>query len=253
MLFYKTAEEIQLIKKSCQLVSKTHAMLKANIKPGITTLKLDQLAYEYILDNKAQPAFLNYNGFPNTLCLSVNDTIVHGIPSKYELQEGDIVSIDCGVLKNGFYGDSCYTFGVGKLSKRVENFLDVVKKSLFRGIELAIEGKRLGDIGHAIQQYNEKHGYSIVREMVGHGIGKGLHEEPDIPNYGKSRTGLKLKRGMILAIEPMVNYGSRQCRLEDDGWTLNTKDSSISAHFEHTVAVGEERAELLSNFELIEN
>lgn len=253
MLFYKTAEEIQLIKKSCQLVSQTHAMLKAYIKPGISTLKLDNLACDFINDHKAKPAFLNYNGFPNTLCISVNDTIVHGIPSKYELQEGDIVSIDCGVLKNGFYGDSCYTYGVGEVSNEVNKFLKIVKKSLFRAIEYAVEGKRLGDIGHAIQKFNEEHGYSIVKEVVGHGIGRQLHEKPDVPNYGKPRTGIKLKRGMVIAIEPMVNFGSRQCKLEDDGWTLKTKDSSISAHFEHTVAVGEKKAELLSNFELIEN
>ncbi len=252
MLFYKTAEQILLIKESCQLVSKTHAMLKGFIKPGTSTLKLDKLAYDFINDHKAKPAFLNYNGYPNTLCISVNDTVVHGIPSRDELRDGDIVSIDCGVVKNNFYGDSCYTFYVESVDEKVKDFILSVKSALFKGIELACEGNRIGDISFAIQKYVEAKGYSVVREMVGHGIGKNLHEDPDIANYGKARTGLKLKRGMVIAIEPMINIGSRQCRLEDDGWTLKTKDGSLSAHFEHTVAVGEKKAEILSNFELIE-
>lgn len=252
MLFYKTAEEIQLIKKSCQLVSETHAMLKGFIKPGIKTLELDKLAYDFIKDCNAEPAFLNYNGFPNTLCISVNDTIVHGIPSSKELHEGDIVSIDCGVVMEGFYGDSCYTFCIGEIRNEIKQFISTVKESLFIGINEAKEGNRLGDISYAIQRYNEKQGYSIVKEMVGHGVGRNLHEEPNVPNYGKAKTGLKLKRGMVLAIEPMVNFKNRQCKLEDDGWTLKTKDGSLSAHFEHTIAVGTDKAEILSNFELIE-
>jgi len=252
MLFYKTAEEISLIKKSCQLVSKTHAMLKPFIKPGVRTLKLDSLAYDFIKDHKAEPAFLNYNGFPNSLCISVNNTIVHGIPSNYELQEGDIVSIDCGVLKNGFYGDSCYTFGVGTISNEVCKFVQTVKQALYKGIEVATEGNRIGEIGNAINSFISSNGYTVVKEMVGHGIGKSLHEDPDVPNYGKAQTGIKMKRGMVLAIEPMVNFGSRQCKLEDDGWTLKTKDGSLSAHFEHTIAVNDKKAEILSDFDIIE-
>lgn len=252
MLFYKTAEEIQLIKKSCQLVSKTHAMLKPFIKPGISTIKLDNLAYDFIKDHNAEPAFLNYNGFPNSLCISVNDTIVHGIPSKYELQEGDIVSIDCGVIKDSFYGDSCYTFTVGATSKEVCDFVSKVKDALYIGIEAAKEGSRIGDIGYAIQKFISNQGYAVVKEMVGHGIGKKLHELPDVPNYGKAKTGIKLKKGMVIAIEPMINFGSRQCKLEDDGWTLKTKDGSIAAHFEHTIAISGNKPEILSNFELIE-
>ncbi len=227
-------------------------MLKQFIKPGVSTMKLDNLAFDYIKDQNAEPAFLNYNGFPNTLCISVNDTIVHGIPSNYELRDGDIVSIDCGVLKDKFYGDSCYTFAVGSINENVRSFLDTVKASLFEGISIAIEGKRIGDIGSTISSFNKGNGYSVVREMVGHGIGMNLHEEPDVPNYGKARTGVKLKQGMVLAIEPMVNYGSRQCNLLDDGWTLKTKDGSIAAHFEHTIAINGNKPEILSNFEIIE-
>ncbi|MBI9065862.1 MAG: type I methionyl aminopeptidase [Salinivirgaceae bacterium] len=252
MLFYKTAEEINLIKKSCQLVSQTHAMLSKFIKPGMSTLKLDSLAFDFIKDHHAQPAFLNYNGFPNSLCISVNDTIVHGIPSKYELHEGDIVSIDCGVIKDTFYGDSCYTFNLGANDNVVYDFVNIVKQSLYKGIEAAKEGKRVGDIGFAIQKFISENGFSIVKEMVGHGIGKKLHEEPDVPNYGKPKSGIKLKKGMVLAIEPIVNFGSRQCKLEDDGWTLKTKDGKWSAHFEHTIAIDGNEPEILSDFEIIE-
>lgn len=252
MFFYKTAEQINLIRESCQLVSETHALLNNYIKPGVTTLKLDSLAYDFIKSKNAEPAFLNYNGFPNTLCISVNDTVVHGIPSKYELRDGDIVSIDCGVLKNKFYGDSCYTFTIGNINESVRKFIETVKKSLFVGIAAAKEGNRIGDIGYAIQSFNKKNGYNVVKQMVGHGIGMNLHEEPDVPNYGRARCGIKLKRGMVLAIEPMVNYGNRQCKLLDDGWTLKTKDGSISAHFEHTVAINGNKPEVLSNFEIIE-
>ncbi len=252
MLFYKTAEEINLIRESCQLVSETHAMLKKFIKPGISTLKLDSLAYTFIKDNNAEPAFLNYNGFPNSLCISVNDTIVHGIPSEYELREGDIVSVDCGVLKNSFYGDSCFTFAVGEIKSEIAEFVQSVKESLIKGIEQAKEGKRIGDIGNAIQKYISGNGFSVVREMVGHGIGRQLHENPDVPNYGRANTGMRLKNGMVIAIEPMVNFGSRRCKLLDDGWTLKTKDGNISAHFEHTIAINGNKPEILSNFEIIE-
>lgn len=252
MLFYKSAEEINLIKESCLLVSKTHAYLKPFIKPGVKTIDLDKLALEFIRDNDANPAFLNYNGFPNTLCISINDAIVHGIPSDYELQEGDVVSIDCGVEKNGYFGDSCYTFVVHPAEDVVCTFVERVKQSLYKGIEAAQTGKRIGDIGYAIQTFVEGHNYSVVREMVGHGIGKSLHEAPDVPNYGRSRTGIELRKGMVLAIEPMINFGSRQCKLVDDGWTLKTKDGKISAHFEHTIAVGDKGPEILSDFEIIE-
>jgi len=253
MLFYKTAEEIDLIRKSCQLVSETHAMLKHYVKVGVSTQTLDNLAYDFIKDHDAIPAFLNYNGFPNSLCISVNDTIVHGIPSKYELREGDIVSIDCGVIKNNFFGDSCYTFAVGAVDEKVCTFIDNVKQALYIGIENAKEGNRIGDIGNAIQSFISDKGYGIVKEMVGHGIGKSLHEKPDVPNYGNQKTGIKLKRGMVIAIEPMINIGSRQCKLLDDGWTLKTKDGNISAHFEHTIAINGNRPEILSNFDIIEN
>ena len=252
MLFYKTAEEIDLIRKSCQLVSETHAMLKQFVKPGVQTLKLDQLAFDFIKDHNAEPAFLNSNGFPNSLCISVNDTIVHGIPSNIELRDGDIVSIDCGVIKDKFFGDSCYTFAVGAIDEKVCAFIDTVKQALYVGIQNAKEGKRLGDIGNAINLFISKNGYSVVREVGGHGIGKQLHEEPNISNYARPRTGIMLKKGMVIAIEPMINYGSRQCRLLDDGWTLKTKDGSISAHFEHTIAINGNNPEILSNFEIIE-
>ncbi len=252
MLFHKTAEEIDRIKESCLLVSKTHALLKTQLKPGIKTIKLDQMAYEFICDHKAKPAFLNYHGFPNTLCISVNDIIVHGIPSDYELQEGDVVSIDCGVMKDGFFGDSCYTFVVEPVSKEVCTFVNTVKQALYKGIEAAKPGNRIGDIGNTIQTFVEQQQYSVVREMVGHGIGRNLHEAPDVPNYGKARTGMLLRKGMVLAVEPMINFGSRWVKLMDAGWTLKTRDGRISAHFEHTISIGEAHSEVLSNFELIE-
>lgn len=252
MLFYKTAEDIDRIKESCLLVSQTHALLKNYIKPGVQTIYLDQLAYEFICDQKAKPAFLNYHGFPNTLCISVNDTIVHGIPSKYELREGDVVSIDCGVNKAGYFGDSCYTFVVEPANKEVCNFVDTVKQALYKGVEAAKPGNRIGDIGYAIQTFVESKGFSVVREMVGHGIGKSLHESPDVPNYGRARTGLSLRKGMVLAVEPMVNFGSRRVKPIDDGWTLKTRDGKISAHFEHTICIQEEQAAILSDFGCIE-
>ncbi len=252
MIYLKTDEEIELMRESNLLVSKTHAELAKIIEPGITTLKLDAIAESFIRDHKAEPAFLGYNGFPNTLCVSVNDTVVHGIPSDYVLREGDIVSIDCGVYKNGYYGDSAYTFAVGSISNDVKNLLSTTKESLFLAIESAIAGNRIGDIGCAVQSFCEKKGYSVVREMVGHGIGKKLHEKPEVPNYGQKGRGILLKHGMVLAIEPMINMGKKDIFVEKDGWTIRTKDGKPSAHFEHTVAIKKSGVDVLSDFSFIE-
>jgi methionyl aminopeptidase len=251
-LYYKTKEEIELIRESSLLVGKTLAEVAKVIKPGVTTLSLDKVAYEFINDNKAIPAFLNYSGFPNSLCISVNSQVVHGIPGKYELKEGDVVSVDCGVVKNKFFGDSAYTFAVGQVKPEILNLLKVTKESLYKGIEMAVVGKRLGDIGEAVQTHAEKNGYSIVRELVGHGIGQNLHESPEVPNYGKKGTGLKLMEGLVIAIEPMINMGKKAIMQEKDGWTIRTSDNLPSAHFEHTIAVGKNKADILSSFEYIE-
>ena len=222
------------------------------IAPGITTLKLDKIAEEFIRDHGAVPGFLGYGGFPNTLCVSVNEQIVHGIPSNYELKDGDIVSIDCGTLKNGFNGDSAYTFCVGEVAYDVRRLLKTTKESLYLGIEQAVEGKRVGDISNAVQTYCEKKGYSVVRELCGHGVGKRLHEDPEVPNYGRRGCGPLLKSGMVIAIEPMINLGSRNIVIERDGWTTRTRDRKPSAHFEHTVAVREGKADILSSFKYVE-
>lgn len=251
-LYYKTKEEIELIRESSLLVGKTLAEVAKVIKPGVTTLSLDKIAYEFINDNKAVPAFLNYNGFPNSLCISVNSHVVHGIPNKKELKDGDIVSVDCGVVKNKFFGDSAYTFAVGNVKEEVLNLLAVTKESLYKGIEMAVAGKRVGDISEAVQAYAEKHGYSVVRELVGHGIGQNLHESPEVPNYGKKGTGLKLQEGLVIAIEPMINFGKRNIVQENDGWTIKTADNMPSAHFEHTVAIGKNKADILSSFAFVE-
>ncbi|HET8962525.1 MAG TPA: type I methionyl aminopeptidase, partial [Chitinophagales bacterium] len=213
---------------------------------------LDKIAYEFISDNQAIPAFLNYNGFPNSLCISVNSQVVHGIPGKYELKDGDIVSVDCGVVKNKFFGDSAYTFPVGEMKPEIQKLLDVTKESLYKGIEMAVAGKRIGDVGEAIQQHAESNGFSVVRELVGHGIGKNLHEAPEVPNYGRKGNGLKLEEGLVIAIEPMINLGKKAVTQDEDGWTIRTADNLPSAHFEHTVAVGKDKAEVLSSFEYIE-
>lgn len=252
MIFLKTEDEIGLLRISNQLVGQTHGEVAKFIAPGVSTLRLDQIAEEFIRDNGAEPAFKGYGGFPNTLCISVNDMVVHGIPSKYELREGDIISLDCGTLKNGFYGDSAYTYAVGEIAPDVADLLKTTKESLYKGIEAAIENQRLGDIGYAIQKHCEDRGYSVVREMVGHGIGKSLHEEPQVANYGKRGRGTKLKEGMVLAIEPMINLGKRNIKIESDGWTARTVDGKSSAHFEHTVVVRKGKAEILSTFEYIE-
>ena len=251
-LYYKTKEEIELIRESSLLVAKTLAEVAKVIKPGVTTLSLDKVAYQFINDNKAIPAFLNYNGFPNSLCISVNSQVVHGIPGKYELKEGDIVSVDCGVIKNKFFGDSAYTFPVGEVKSEVLNLLKVTKESLYKAIEMCIVGKRLGDIADAVQTYCEGYGFSVVRELVGHGIGQDLHESPEVPNYGKRGTGLKLEEGLVIAIEPMINLGKKAIKQDNDGWTIITADNLPSAHFEHTVAIGKNKADILSSFEYIE-
>ncbi|MCW3086412.1 MAG: methionine aminopeptidase type [Bacteroidetes bacterium] len=251
-LYYKTKEEIELIRESSLLVGKTLAEVAKVIKPGVTTLSLDKVAYEFINDHKAVPAFLNYNGFPNSLCISVNAHVVHGIPGKYELKDGDIISVDCGVVKNKFFGDSAYTFPIGDVKPEVLNLLKITKESLYKGIEMAVAGKRLGDISEAVQAHAESHGYSVVRELVGHGIGQNLHESPEVPNYGKKGTGLKLQEGLVIAIEPMINLGKKAIIQENDGWTIRTADNLPSAHFEHTITIGKEKADILSSFEYID-
>ena len=251
-LFYKTKEEIELIRESSLLVGKTLAEVAKAIKPGVTTLSLDKIAFEFISDNKATPAFLNYNGFPNSLCISVNAHVVHGIPGKYELKDGDIVSVDCGVVKNTFVGDSAYTFPVGDVKPEILNLLKVTKESLYKGIEMSVVGKRIGDIAEAVQTHAESNGFTVVRELVGHGVGKYLHESPEVPNYGKKGTGLKLQEGLVIAIEPMINFGKRTILQENDGWTIRTSDNLPSAHFEHTLAIGKNKADILSSFEFIE-
>jgi len=252
MIYYKSEEEIDLIRESSLLVGKTHAEIAGLIKPGVTTLELDNMAEEFIRDNGAVPAFKGYGGFPNTLCMSPNEQVVHGIPNDAPLNDGDILSVDCGVLLNGFYGDSAYTYEVGNVKKEVRKLLIVTKESLYKGIEQAISGKRLGDIGYAIQGYSESFGYGVVREMVGHGVGKDLHEKPEVPNYGKRGEGIKLNEGLVIAIEPMINMGTKSIHQHTDGWTITTADGNFSAHFEHTIVVRKNKAEILSSFKEIE-
>ena len=252
MIYLKTDEEIELLRASNMLVARTLGEVAKAVKPGVSTLELDRIAEGFIRDNGAVPAFLNYNGFPNTLCTSVNEQVVHGIPNNVQLKEGDIVSVDCGVLLNGFYGDSAYTFAVGTISEETEKLLKITKESLYKGIEMAVEGNRIGDIGHAVQTYTESFGYSVVREMVGHGVGRNLHEEPEVPNYGRRGYGPKLQSGMVIAIEPMINLGKRHIVQEQDGWTIRTSDRRPSAHFEHTIAIRKGAADILSSFLFVE-
>lgn len=250
MIYLKTDEEIELMRVSNLLVGKTLGELSKWIAPGITTLKLDKIAEEFIRDNGGVPGFLGYAGYPNTLCVSVNETIVHGIPSSATLREGDIVSIDCGAVVDGYNGDSAYTFAVGEVEPRVRELLTTTKEALYLGIAQAVEGNRIGHIGNAVQEHCEKRGFSVVREMTGHGIGRKLHEEPAVPNYGRRGVGPLIKEGMCIAIEPMINMGSRNIVIERDGWTC--QDRKPSAHFEHTVAIRGGKAEILSSFEFIE-
>ena len=253
MIHLRTDEEIALLKENALIVSKTLAEVGKHIAPGVTTLELDKLAETFIRDHGAIPAFLGYNGFPNTLCLSVNEVVVHGIPSDYRLQEGDIISVDCGTHYKGYFGDSAYTFGVGEIDKASAQLMRETRESLFKGIEQAIDGNRIGDIAAAVQGHVEQFGYGVVREMVGHGIGRLMHESPEVPNYGKRGNGKRLQEGMVLCIEPMVNEGTHEVYLEKDGWTLRTADHKRAAHYELTVVVRKGKAEVLSTFEFIEN
>jgi methionyl aminopeptidase len=253
MVIYKTEEEIQLIKESAIILSKAHGEVSSLIKEGVTTKQLDTRAEEFIRDSGGKPSFKGYNGFPFSLCISVNAAVVHGMPSNYVIQNGDIVSIDCGVFRNGYHSDCAYTHGVGELSEDVKRLLQVTKASLFKGLEKAVIGNRLGDMSATIQQEVEKEGFSVVRELVGHGIGKNLHEAPEVPNYGKRGQGLKLQNGLVLAVEPMVNLGTKNIVQEADGWTIRTKDNKPSAHFEHTIVIRKDKAEVLTTFDYIEN
>jgi len=252
MIHFKTEEEIELLRESSLLVGKTLAEVAKSIRPGIETIVLDEIAEEFIRDHGAEPGFKGYNGFPYSLCISLNEQVVHGFPGNKPLLEGDIVSIDCGVFMNGFYGDSAYTFAVGEVDEEVELLMQRTKESLYKAIEVAVDGKRIGDIGYAVQTHVEQYGYSVVRDLVGHGLGRQLHEKPEVPNYGKRGTGIKLQEGMVLAIEPMVNLGTRSVIQLEDGWTIRTADMKPSAHFEHDVAIRKGKADVLSTFEYIE-
>ncbi|GGI22103.1 type I methionyl aminopeptidase [Pedobacter mendelii] len=251
-IYYKSLEEIELIRESSLLVSKTLAEVAKIIGPGVTTNQLDKLAYEFISDNGAIPAFLNYNGFPNSLCISPNEQVVHGFPSDYVIEQGDLISVDCGVIKNNYFGDSAYTFSIGNVDAQKQKLVEVTKKCLELGIEKAVAGMRVGDVGFAVQQYAESNGFGVVRELVGHGVGIKLHEKPEVPNYGKRGSGPKLEEGMVIAIEPMINAGLAGVKFHSDGWTVTSSDNKPSAHFEHTVAIKKGKADVLSTFSLIE-
>ncbi len=251
MIKIKTAEEIELMRESALIVSKTLGMLAPEIKPGVTSLHLDKLAEEFIRDHGAEPGFLGMYDFPNTLNMSPNAQVVHGIPNNEPLKDGDIISVDCGALKNGFYGDHAYTFEIGEVAPETKKLLQVTKESLYIGIREFRLGNRVGDVGHAIQKYTEDHGYGVVRELVGHGLGKSLHEKPEMPNYGKRGRGKKFVNGMVVAIEPMINMGTNRIEQLKDGWTILTADGQPSAHFEHDVALIDGKPELLSTFRYI--
>ncbi len=251
MIIPKSKEEIELMREAALVVSKTLGMLASEVKPGVTTLYLDKLAEEFIRDHQAVPGFLGLYDFPNTLCMSPNAQIVHGIPNDTPLQEGDIISIDCGAIKNEYYGDHAYTFAIGEIKPEVEKLLRITKESLYVGIRELMVGKRVGDVGYAIQQYCEAHGYGVVRELVGHGLGKTMHEDPEMPNYGRRGRGKKFVEGMTVAIEPMINMGTKRIEQLKDGWTILTKDRKPSAHFEHDVAIVNGKPELLSTFAYI--
>ena len=251
MIKIKNAEEIELMRESALIVSKTLGMLAAEVKPGVSTLQLDSLAETFIRDHGAIPGFLGLYDFPNTLCMSPNAQVVHGIPNNKPLEEGDIISIDCGALKNEFYGDHAYTFEVGEVAPEVKKLLEVTKASLYKGIAAFKAGNRVGDVGYAIQEFTEAHGYGVVRELVGHGLGRKMHEDPEMPNYGKRGKGKKFIEGMVVAIEPMTNMGTHRINQLQDGWTILTADGKPSAHFEHNVALVNGKPELLSTFDYI--
>ncbi len=252
MIYIKTAEEIEKVRRASDLVSRTLGEVAKWIKPGVTTRKLDNIAREFILDNGGKPACLGYHGFPGTLCIEVNETVVHGFPSGYELREGDIVGTDCVVELDGFNGDTCYTFAVGEIDEKTARLLQITKESLYKGIEVARGGKRVGDISNAVQTFCEHNGYSVVREMCGHGIGKGMHEDPEVPNYGRRGIGPILKPGMCICIEPMINLGSKNIVIENNGWECRTRDRKPSAHYEHTILITPEEPEILTTFDYIE-
>lgn len=258
MIYLKTREEIELMRESALMVSRTLGIIAREVKPGVKPIFLDKLAEEYIRDNGGVPAFKGYkshNGapdFPATLCISINEAVVHGIPTATELRDGDIISVDCGVKKNGYFGDHAYTFAVGEVKPEVQKLIDITKESLYLGIEQMVAGNRVGDISYAIQQHAQKNGFGVVRELVGHGLGKNLHEEPEVPNYGKRGSGPKLTEGMVLAIEPMINMGSKNIKQLRDGWTIVTADGKPSAHFEHDVAIVDGKPEILSSYAWIE-
>ncbi|MDX2414075.1 MAG: type I methionyl aminopeptidase [Bacteroidales bacterium] len=252
MLHLKTTEEVELLRASNQLVSRTLAEMAKIIEPGISTFELDRVAEEFIRDNNAVPGFKGYNNFPATLCTSVNDEVVHGIPSKYVLKDGDIVSIDCGVIIDGYYGDSAFSFAVGEVSEDKLRLLEYTRASLEKGVEKAVSGNRVGDISYAVQTEAENGGYSVVRELVGHGLGRRLHEQPEVPNYGKRGRGSKMMDGLVICIEPMINLGTRHIRQMNDGWTIRTADGQPSAHFEYAVAVRKGEADVLTTYEFIE-
>ncbi|SFA86338.1 type I methionyl aminopeptidase [Algoriphagus aquimarinus] len=252
MIQYKTSEEVKLIKESADILARAHGEVAKHIKEGVKTSFLDKIAEEFIRDNNGVPSFKGYNCFPASLCISVNETVVHGFPSAYELKDGDIISVDCGVFHQGFHSDSAYTYPIGEVSSAVKALLKATKDSLYIGIEQAVFGNRIGDVGNAIQKFVEAKGYTVVRELVGHGLGRNLHEAPEVPNYGKKGSGPLLKDGMVIAIEPMINLGTRNIVQERDGWTIRTADRKPSAHYEHTVAIFEDRTEVLTSHKYIE-
>jgi len=253
MIYLKTEEEIELLRENNLLVSATLAEVGRNIRPGVTTRQLDKIAEDFIRSHGAVPGFLGYGGFPATLCISVNENVVHGIPSDYVLKDGDIVSVDCGTVMKGFYGDSAYTFAVGNIDPEVRRLLDVTKEALYKGVAQAKAGNRIGDISAAVQEYSEMNGYSVVRELVGHGLGRDMHEDPEVPNYGARGRGPLLKEGMVICIEPMINMGVKNVVFERDGWTVRTRDRKPSAHFEFAVAIRKNGADVLTDFSIIEN
>lgn len=252
MILYKTEEEIQLIRESADILGRAHGEVAKQVKIGVKTKDLDKIADDFIRDHGGVPSFKGYNGFPSALCISENEQVVHGFPSEYELKDGDIISIDCGVFYKGFHSDSAYTYPVGEISPETMSLLKATKESLYIGIENAKFGNRMGDVSYSIQKYVEDRGYTVVRELVGHGLGRNLHESPEVPNYGKRGRGPKLNEGLVIAIEPMVNLGTRDVVQEDDGWTIRTKDRMPSAHYEHTVAIFKDRTEILTTHKYIE-
>jgi len=252
MVHLKNKEEIELMRASALIVSRTLGLVAEKVGPGVTPLQLDKIAHEYIADQGAIPGFLGFGGFPNTLCISVNEAVVHGIPSNRAFEEGDIVSIDCGAIKNEFYGDHAYTFAIGEVRPEVEKLLQVTKESLYLGIDQMRTGKRIGDIGFAIQEHAEQFGYGVVRELVGHGLGKSMHEDPQVPNYGRRGKGKRIQDGMVLAVEPMINLGTKDVMMLEDDWTIVSADKQYSAHFEHDIAVVNGTPDILSTFDFVE-